>query len=186
MYIKVCTLIYLHVRSQKVSTTFHFESGLIRLATPASSLLDCQTTQAEAGLAAPKLPQPGNWPRTQCCPAFRLQQQTEQSQRNHTESQGWTSGCWTESRRAASHYAPRKPAIWTVFSLVLQHSMLYTGINSAGASIFLLYHAIQWYLVGTSISLYWEGTCILALPNAFHACGHLWIYNLKELMLWDI
>ncbi len=57
----------------KVTTTFHFKSGLIRLATPASfpttlevslacsflplsSLLDCQTTQA--GLAAPKLPQP--------------------------------------------------------------------------------------------------------------------------------
>ncbi len=77
MYIKVYTVIYLHVRSQKVSTTFHFESGLICLAMPASfpstlepfiaysflpltalsSLLDCQTTQV--GLAAPKLPQPG-------------------------------------------------------------------------------------------------------------------------------
>ncbi len=61
---------------KKVTTTFHFESGLrlIRLAMPASlpstlepfiacsflpfsSLFDCQTTQA--GLAAPKLPQPG-------------------------------------------------------------------------------------------------------------------------------
>jgi hypothetical protein len=57
----------------KVTTTFHFKSGLNCLATPASfpttlelslawsflplsSLLDCQTTQA--GLAAPKLPQP--------------------------------------------------------------------------------------------------------------------------------
>ena len=59
---------------KKVTTPFHFKSGLIRLALPASfpsmrelfqacsfvplsSLLDCQTTQA--GLAAPKLPQPG-------------------------------------------------------------------------------------------------------------------------------
>ena len=58
---------------KKVTTTFHFKSGLIRLAMPASfpstlelflacsfvpliSLLGCQITQA--GLAAPKLPQP--------------------------------------------------------------------------------------------------------------------------------
>ena len=71
MYTKVYTPIYSY---KKASTTFHFESGLIRLALPASfpstlepfiarsflpvsSLLDCQTTQA--GLAAPKLPQPG-------------------------------------------------------------------------------------------------------------------------------
>ena len=70
MYTKVYTPIYSY---KKASTTFHFESGLIRLALPASfpstlepfiarsflpvsSLLDCQTTQA--GLAAPKLPQP--------------------------------------------------------------------------------------------------------------------------------
>jgi hypothetical protein len=70
-YNKVYTVIYAH---KKVSTTFHFESGLIRLEMPASfpstlepliacsflplsSRLDCQTTQA--GLAAPKLPQPG-------------------------------------------------------------------------------------------------------------------------------
>ena len=43
MYIKVYTVMYLHVRSQKVSTTFHFKSGLIR----------------HPILAAPKLPQPG-------------------------------------------------------------------------------------------------------------------------------
>ncbi len=72
-YIKVYTVIYAH---NKVSTTFHFESGPIRLVMPASSsfpstlepfiacsflplssLLHYQTTQA--GLAAPKLPQPG-------------------------------------------------------------------------------------------------------------------------------
>ena len=70
-YTKVYTPIYSY---KKASTTFHFESGLIRLVLPASfpstlepfiarsflpvsSLLDCQTTQA--GLAAPKLPQPG-------------------------------------------------------------------------------------------------------------------------------
>ena len=69
-YILVHTFMYTHV---KVTTTFHFKSGLIRLVTPASfpttlalsvlcsflprsSLLDCQATQA--GLAAPKLPQP--------------------------------------------------------------------------------------------------------------------------------
>jgi hypothetical protein len=68
-HILVHTFIYTHT---KVTTTFHFKSGLIRLAMPASfpttperslacsflplsSLLDCQTTQA--GLAAPKLPQ---------------------------------------------------------------------------------------------------------------------------------
>jgi hypothetical protein len=70
-YIKVYTVIYAY---KTVSTFIHFESGLIRLAMPASfpstlepfvacsflplsSPLDCQTTQA--GLAAPKLPQPG-------------------------------------------------------------------------------------------------------------------------------
>ncbi len=59
---------------KKFTTTFYFESGLIRLAMsasfpctlepfmacsflPLSSRFDCQTTQA--GLAAPKLPQPG-------------------------------------------------------------------------------------------------------------------------------
>ena len=74
MYIKVYTVIYLFVHLQKITTTFHFKSGFIRLAmqasfpstlelflacsfVPLSSLLDCQTTQA--GLAAPKLPQPG-------------------------------------------------------------------------------------------------------------------------------
>jgi hypothetical protein len=70
------TYIYIlvdHDTHTKVTTTFHLKSGLICLATPASfpttlepfiacsvlplsSLLDCQTTQA--GLAAPKLPQP--------------------------------------------------------------------------------------------------------------------------------
>jgi hypothetical protein len=74
MYIQVHG-IYCHVRIHtKVTTTFHFESGLIRLATltsfqsklepfiacsilPLCSILHRQTTQA--GLAAPQLPQPG-------------------------------------------------------------------------------------------------------------------------------
>ena len=71
-YILRYTFMYAH---KKVTTTFHFESGLIRLATLASfpstlepfiaysihplggSILHRQTTQA--GLATPKLPQPG-------------------------------------------------------------------------------------------------------------------------------
>jgi hypothetical protein len=64
MYIQVHTSTIFHVHTHtKVTTTFHFKSGLIRLATPASfpttlelslacsihplsSLLDCQTNQA--------------------------------------------------------------------------------------------------------------------------------------------
>ena len=38
------------------------------------------------------------------------------------------SGGRTDSRRAASRYAPRKPAIWTVFSLVLPYTLLYCDI----------------------------------------------------------
>ena len=69
-YIPVQTCTYIHTW---FTTTLHFESGSIRLATPTSlqstlvsfiagsvlpvsSLLDCQTTQA--WLASPKLPQP--------------------------------------------------------------------------------------------------------------------------------
>ncbi len=75
MYIHVHTGICCYVRIHtNITTTFHFESGLIRLATPTifpstlepfiacsilplHSILHCQTTLA--GLAAPKLPQPG-------------------------------------------------------------------------------------------------------------------------------
>jgi hypothetical protein len=56
--------------------------------------------------------------------------------------------------------------------------MIYCGILSGYKYIPLIQYYTVIYLVGTSIYLYLEGTSILALPNAFHAYCHLWIYYL--------